>query len=380
MSALQDVIRCAPFRLPQPRPLTPFEWSVVRQAILDGFAAAQKLTLPGQPEVEALVQAIRNQTACPAWTTSSFGPAPAVAPYAYECLGAWYAQLDPASKARALSDIAFQGLLCHPQPPWAACPTSKSLLGRTAGDLWEGAPQRGQLFTGAEVCAWPRQRTAYVPMTGREMLALFRLAGGQVPPEFKAAEQVGEPFLDRTFLVGIMARPPGPIPGGSDLMSVVHGLTEEIAVIWAPGRGASLMFLLDQPIDSARISALLATMLPDLLPELIPGVQGWLPGLLPKPDDPIWQTIFGTLGQILPQSAQLQGLGWFGAVPSAGSQPGTRPNTGVAIVDRRGDELSTAPPPIEGLQPTGAKGVLITVAAFAIVAGTIGLLMSAAKD
>ena len=274
---------------------------MVRSALRAGYTAAGVFAMApaARAEIEALLGAIRHQTGCPAWTSTAFGPAPAVAPLAYECLGAWYSRLDPQSKARALADVAARGLLCAPNPPWAACPHVRGLTGPK--DLWEGAAQRGELAPGAEACAGPRQRISYLPMRGKEMLELFRLAGGALPPQLAEAARFGAQFLDRDFLIGVEARPPDPRLGAElaralDLLAVARALIADIAIVWAPGKGASLRFLLEQPLDGGKLVALLTVMAPDLLPSMLPQL---LPALIPPPSDPLWQVLFGTLGQVL---------------------------------------------------------------------------------
>jgi hypothetical protein len=349
--ALADIIHCAPFRLTTPRALSGYEWTVVRQALRSGYAQAGvfAMTPAARAEIETLLATLANQTACPGWRQSAFGPAPAVAPFAYECLGAWYARLDPASKARALADIAH-GLLCQPNPPWASCPHARALGPR---DLWEGAVQRGELAPGVEPCALPRQRISYVPMRGTELLALFRLAGGQLPPQLAEAARFGGAFLERDFLVGVEAKPPDPAVLGQlarsvDLLAIARALVQDVALVWAPGKGASVRFLLDQPLDGSKIIALVTVMLPDLLPSMLPTL---LPQLIPPPNDPLWGTLFGTLGQVLgPRPAPLRGFGQ--------AEPGTPPTTGVAVIDRPGSELPTDPPPIRGLKPTSSSFVI----------------------
>jgi hypothetical protein len=286
--SLNDIIGCAPFRLPQPRALTRFEISVVGEALARGFGLAGVFP-PPHAEIQALLGAIMTQQSCPRWKTSMFGPAPAVSTYAYRCLASWYAKLDPVSKGNVLADIVGKGLLCNPNPPWASCPSATQIGGQPQ-QLWEGAPQEGVFQPGDEICAGPRRQIAYLPLTGQELLDLFELYGGGLPPQLQQAKLAGTTFLDRSFLIGIEARPAtvATIGNTADPLAVARALTEEAALIWAPGRGASVRFLLEEQIDGAKLNALISAMMPDLLPDLLGNLGNILPGLIPPPDDPIW--------------------------------------------------------------------------------------------
>ncbi len=342
---VQEVVNCAPFRLDAPRPLTPFEWTVVRTALRSGYQTAGVFAMSHQAraQIEGLVGAIANQTRCPRWRTSMFGPAPAVSPYAYECIGYWYATLDPASQARALYDIMHGGLLCGAGLPagYAAyrCAPVSDQMRRGQVDGWEGAPQQGEIQPGyaIESCAYVRDRIAYTPMTGTEMLELLRSTGGTVPPELEQAAQFAT-FLKRSFLLGIQVRKASAgVLASGDMMAMAKAAIEEAVLIWAPGKGASVRFLLDGS-DPAKLMALIAAMAPDLLPEILPNLPNLLPGLLP------W--VFGSGSQIAPK--QLAG---FGQAPStAMPQPGTDPNTGLPVVDNKGKDLPKDKPPIGGLK------------------------------
>lgn len=347
--SLLDIIHCAPFRLPAPRKLTRFEVSVVGDALAQGYRAVGRPT--PFPEIQALLGAIMQQNSCPRWTTTAFGPAPAVSTYAYRCLASWYAPLDPLSKSRALADIATKGLLCAPNPPWASCPGAAGVAGQPQ-HLWEGAPQIGSPQPGDEPCAIPRGRIAYLPLTGKEMLELFELVGGSLPPQLAQAKAAGSAFMDRSFLVGVQARPvtAATVGNTADPLALARALTEEAALIWAPGKGASVLFLLEQPIDGAKVNALIQAMMPDLLPDLLGNLGNILPGLIPPPTDPIWGQL---LGGLVPTVSQAAG---------APVQPGTPPTTGLPIVDQPGETLSEQPPP--GLKGESAGRWPWGVAAF----------------
>lgn len=337
--SLAEVIGCAPFRLASARSLTSYEWTVVRTALENGYAQAGLPVANAnvQAEVSALQHLLEIQAGCPAWRMSAFGPAPAVAPYAYQCLAAWYGGLDPASKARAAADIGTGQLLCAQNPPWAACPTAQARIGQGARDLWEGAAQLGDLRAASESCAWPRQRTSYMPMKGQEMLELFKTVGGQAPPELAQAVALGNTFLQRDFLVGIQVKPPSPeltaaIAQATDMRQAARIAIEEMALIWRPGRGASVLFLLDDVVDPYKVTALIQMMLPDLAGEILPNLPTILPGLLP------W--IFGP------------GTSSSALARRSFAQPSTPPTTGLRVLDLPGAQLPRQDVPIGA--PTSA--------------------------
>lgn len=330
--SLAEVIGCAPFRLTTPRSLTYYEWTVVRASLESGMmAVGAPVAHPAiQAQVSALLGAIQSQSRCLSWRQSAFGPAPAVAPYAYECLGAWFAGLDAAGQAAALGAIAQGDLLCTPNPPWAGCPHAQVLIGRGARDLWEGAAQVGRLSGGDEACAPMRQRTSYTPMKGEEMLELFRAVGGQVPPELSQAVALGSQFSQRDFLVGIQLKPGSPELGAAiaqapDIRTAARIAIEEMALIWAPGRGASVLFLLEDVVDPYKVTALIQMMAPDLAAELIPQLPQLLPELLP------WIFGQGTTQQLARRSF---------------AQPQTPPTTGIRVLDTPGTRLPKTDIPI----------------------------------
>jgi hypothetical protein len=266
-----------------------------------------------------------------------------------------------ASQSRALYDITYSGLLCG--RGLAAgytvyqCPTVTGQIGRGQRDLWEGAPQNGALSAGVAVeqCAYVRSRISYTPMTGQEMLELFKSVGGQLPPQLQAAAQLAR-FINRSFLLGVQVRQSSPgllgqMASTTDLMALAKGAIEEMALVWAPGKGASVMFLMDGA-DPAKLLALVAAMAPDMLGEIIPGLTQVLPGLIPSPNDPFWSVIFGSGGKVLPR--QLAGLGSAGLGQAAIPQPGTPPSTGVDVVDTPGAQLPGDSPPIGELKVAGA--------------------------
>jgi hypothetical protein len=377
---LQQVVNCAPFRLAKPRYLTPYEWTVVESAIASGYESSGVFAMSAQSraQIRALIGAISSQSSCPEWRTSAFGPAPAVAPYAYECLGAWFSRLDPASQARALYDIAYRGLLCGQGLAAGyvaySCPGVSEQIGRGKRDMWEGAPQNGTIATGmaAEPCAYYRNRITYTPVKGKELLELFSTLGGQIPAEMAAAAQMAS-FINRTFLLGVQLRegvPAAQVANAADLLTVAKLAIEELALIWAPGKGASVLFLMDGA-DPAKMMQLLAAMAPDLLNEIVPGLQSILPGLIPAAGDPFWGAILNTATQIMPH--QLAGFGAYGLggdIP----QPGTRSNTGVDVVDKPGSELPTNAPQILGMELMGQPLMTWLLVGTAAVLSTILLV------
>lgn len=370
MSSAQ-VIGCAPFRLQAPRPFTPYEWTVVRTALYSGFAAAGaavRFDTPGA--IEALIAAMGAQRACPAWNTSAFGPPPAVAPRAFTCLGAWFGGLDSVSRANALRDIGTGALLCAPTPPWSACPGMQGRFDRVA-DSWEGAPQQGFIlpggFTvpGTEPCAEPRSRTGYAPMTLDDMLKMFTALGGQVPPVIQSGLALLPPSArGRTFLLGVQLKQPGAdllgaLASTTDVMALARAMTESICVVWAPNTGADVTGMLYGQLDPSKLLAIGQALAPDVLGGLLGNVAGGLPDLT------------GLLGAILGTSKHLgggvQGFGGLGAA-AATVKPGTRPATGVAVVDTVGGALPKDSP-VPGVEASRSTGwVVAGLAAAAIVA------------
>lgn len=370
MSA-NDVIGCAPFRLQGPRPLTPYEWSVVRTALYTGFAAAGaavRIDTPGA--VEALVGALGAQRACPSWNTSAFGPPPAVAPRAYTCLGAWFGGLDPVSRANALRDIGSGAVLCAPNPPWAGCPGLGGRFDRVA-DSWEGAPQQGLILPGGlvvpgtEPCAEPRSRTGYAPMTLDEMLKMFTALGGQVPPIIQSGLALLPPSARaRTFLLGVQLKQPGAgllgaLATSADPLALARAVTEAICVVWAPNTGADVTGMLYGNMDPSKLIAIGQALAPDVLGGILGNAAAAFPDLT------------GLLGALLGTSQRLHdgihGFGGFGATGDT-VKPGTRPATGAPVVDAPGASLPTDSP-IPGVEAQGHATVgMVVVATAALVA------------
>jgi hypothetical protein len=324
--SLQDVVACAPFRLSKPRPVTEYEWGVIQTAMEEtqignpNLARSSGYGLPVvSVEVAALIAAIRARP-CPgpsAWKYTAFGPAPAVDLRRYKCFAWWYFGLDVPARANALRDIATGanelGLhLCNEGVVnLDACPPSM----RGADGPGEYVFQTSRYPADQTPCAATRARTIYLPMTGRKALDLGKMLGatGQLPPEWlQMASLAPAAFMDREFLVGLQMKPnvdyatilaavmrPGTTPGGLVLMA--PQVFEEVALIWAPGKGASMMSMLTGGLDPVALLALLQQIMPDLLGEwgnALPGLMQQLPGLLSIPG----------LAQALPELMKIPGL------------------------------------------------------------------------
>jgi hypothetical protein len=389
--SLAEVVGCAPFRLSAPRALTPYEWAVVETAL--GRAMSQKafgLGTSGEPR--QLVLAMQMQQ-CPAWKTSLFGPPPSVATYWYKCFATWYAGFDPMTRAKIRADIGG-GLLCSSNgAPWANCtPESR---GAGPADLWEGGPQIVEPAMGYpsnEGCALLRDRTMYTPVRGKDLVKMLQFLGpaGQLPPGLlQMAQAAPALFLDKDFLLGVQAKKDisAAVLGGGlapDLPGLALQTLEEVALIWAPGQGASLLDFFSGKIDAAKLMALLTKMSPDMLGTLassLPGILQTLPGLAAQ-YGPAMGDIFGAATQMIPQLLTgLQGLA--GASSQGASQPGTRPTTGLSVIDQQGSQLAgREPPPLPPGTPTvslstGDKTSLLWMAAAAVVA--LGLVVIVAK-
>lgn len=350
-----EIVACAPWRLPQARPLTSYEWSVVYHAINRGAAASGGYSNDTNLIATQVTGALRGQSYCPAWNTSLFGPAPAVATYAFECLGGWLRSLDPFGRTKALGDIAYGGLLCQANPPWQLCGAVRQ---GHASMLWEGGLQQGSfnLAPGTiEACAFPRARTAYVPLTGAQLLELVKSLRGFLPPELEPLAALGLPLLQqRSFLVGFQMRQDptellrvlaSPSP---NMAALAKAAFEDVALVWAPQKGASILFLVDGA-DPAKIMALVQMILPDLIGTMgVPDLTGLL----------------GTVLQQLPNFFPTHGLG---AVESSTARPGTLRPTGYDVVDLTGNEVAA-----EDRTPPGFSDGSGLVSLLLIAAGLVG--------
>ncbi len=335
MMASMDVVACAPFRLTAPRPLTPWEWRVVATAIETELSLRNLSAVADGPK---LVAAIQNSPAA-SWRSSAYGPAPAVDTRLYAKLARWYASLAPSSRGSALADIANGSLLVGVQKNVWDTPAYD-----VAGDheRWEGSFQvvRGTAggYAGpSSRCNVARGYTAYIPVSGRQLIEIVkRLQGGAAlssgfDPVLQAAPAL---FLDRSFLLGVVAKQSvdlGTLAGSTSgtMAQAASALFHDVALIWAPQRGASLMPLLGG-LAPAAVSSLLLAMGADLAGGLgLPAeAQSVLTDILRSP----W------LEQALPGLLQqYTGGSNFG--------PSSRFKSGFRVVDQTGDELEKAPPP-----------------------------------
>lgn len=375
----QEVIQCAPWRQPSARPLTGYEWAVVERAIQTGLMStvgAQSYTLP---MAQQLTMAIRSQGMCKNWQETWFSPAPAVSPFAYGCLGSWYAGLDPLSQTRAIWDIQFQGLLCRPQVPWAACPISAKDRSWRPAVKSEYSEQIGNIPPGSapsDACGFARRRTIYVPMTGEQALAIFNaLFKGQLPPEMGTWMQMGgQLFANRSFLIGVqlfqtMQISLPQLATTTDLLTLARAIIEDVVLIWAPNQGASIReMVLSGKVDPAQLMVLLQQIMPTALGDIMTQLPGWIGQQLPQilqqfPPPPgfdlgsILGGIFGKNEQGAPKSQLVQ-------------SPSTPPTTGLRVVDAPEAQQDTTPPP--AIAATAAPGtgasILIPVAIAAGVA------------
>lgn len=390
--SLADVVGCAPFRLTAPRTLTPYEWAVIETAL--GRAMDQKqfgLGMSGEPHQVML--AMQAQT-CPAWKTSLFGPGPAVATYWYKCFAAWYAGFDPMTRAKIRADIGG-GLLCSTSgAQWASCtPESR---GAGPADLWEGGPQTVEPSMGmpsTEPCAFFRDRTMYAPVRGNDLVKMLQFLGpaGQLPPGLlQMAQAAPSLFLDKDFLLGVQAKKdisPTILASSPDMVGMALQALDEVALIWAPGQGASLMDFFKGQIDPNKLIALLTKMSPDVLGTIaagLPGLLQTLPGLATQ-YGPALGGIFGAATQMIPQL--MTGLQGFAGPSSQGaSQPGTRPTTGLSVIDQTGKSLDgRAAPPLPAGTPTVSLSTadtssLLWIAAAAAAAIALIVVVAKASD
>jgi hypothetical protein len=303
----------------------------------------------------AVVLAMMNQP-CPAWRTSLFGPSPSVATHWYRCFGRWLGTLSPNARAGAVAAIPT-AMLCQGAAGWGNCPPA----GRGTAELWEGGPQQVDAITGASpstLCESIRDRTVYQPMKGRELLKMVQFLGpsANLPPNLADMANLAPGlFLDRDFLLGVQSKknvdPNLILSSGQDVVGMALSVLEDVALLWAPGQGISVLEFLKGPVDIGRLLALLSQMSPDLVGQLGGIVAAQLPGILAQVGAQMGP-ILQTAGQILPGllgGTGMHGLGAFGAAAaSAAGQPGTAPVTGIRVIDLRGSQLAGDPaPPLE---------------------------------
>jgi hypothetical protein len=338
--ALQDVINCCPWRLEQPRWLTPYEWTVVERVIENSIVDVKNVGPHTQPMARTLTMAISTQNQAPAWKQSVFGPAPAVAAYQYGCLGAWWAALDYASQMRAVADIHGTDLLRRDNPPWTSCPRSPYDKDWKPDTQTEYQIQKGAYgIPGVTVdpCAYWRQYTAYLPLTGQEMIDIMKtVGGGVISPQLQQMINVGGAvFANRTFIIGYEFRPtpdynkmPSSLDTLQDLLKVMDAMVAEVALIWAPGKGMSIRDMaVTGKIDPAALQQLMTALAPEALNEWWKQVPNLLPGL----------------GPLLGGSQPMQVTDRLN-VSRNFADPSTPPTTGLKVVDEVGDAQDDTPP------------------------------------
>jgi hypothetical protein len=341
-TGLQDIINCCPWRLKQPRMLTPYEWTVVERTIESAIVTTKGGLYGAQSRAaaHALTVAISSQNQAPAWKQSAFGPAPAVAAYQYGCLGAWWGSLDYASQARVIADIYGTDLLRRDTPPWSSCK-------RTAYDIdWKPELQTEyQIQKGAygepgvvvDPCAWSRLSTAYLPVTGKQMIDIMKLVGGGIiDPQLQQMINVGGSlFSNRTFIIGYefstqpsLSQIPSSMNTQQDLLKVLDAMLAEVALIWSPGQGMSIrQMLMTGKIDPVQLQRLMAALAPEALNEWWKQIPNLLPALTPLLGGAQPMHVMGNLD-----------------VKQSFSDPSTPPTTGLKVVDEVGDAQDTTPP------------------------------------
>lgn len=351
--ALQDIINCCPWRLAQPRALTPYEWTVVEKTIEAAIVAVRRTLYGGESKAmaRALTTALRTQTQAPGWKQSSFGPPPAVAAYQYGCLGSWWGSLDPVSQARSLTDMQTTDLLRRQRPPWSACPLTAIDIEWKPGIQSEYQIQRGDYSQSvANRCAWIRLRTAYVPVTGREMIEIMKLVGsGTLDPQMQQMVQVGGTvFANRTFIIGFEFRQspdrnkmPNTMGSMADLQKVLDAMVEDVALIWAPQQGMSIRdTMVTGQLDPAQLQRLIQALAPEAVDDLWQQLPAMIPGLL------------GMIGGTRPMNVTSR----LDAAPRNFASPSTPPTTGLRVVDEVGGAQDATPPTTQPSGSTAAVG------------------------
>jgi hypothetical protein len=333
--ALQDIVSCAPFRLSQARDLTEYEWGCVHTAMVSGGSKAVSgssttISIYNPLAVQAvasetygLVAAVRANP-CVNWKQSWFGPAPAVDTSWFEAVATWYFGLNTVSKANAIRDIST-GLLCSQSKPWVPFYPQSIFKGPDGQPLPLGPGEysfQQSSFAPDSECAATRSRTCYLPMTGRKLLDMAKMLGGmggpQIPAEWLQMAQYAPPmFLDREVVIGFQLKSSnmgdliatiapvltGYQPGQPLNPMAFTALFEEAAVIWAPGKGASILGLFKNGVDPAALVALLTQMAPDMIGQwtslIPPEIMQQLPQIMQQWGPQI-QQIMGMASQMLP--------------------------------------------------------------------------------
>lgn len=357
MISTTDIINCAPFRLRQPRKLTPYEWTVAEEAVHQGMLAVKPELImgAGRPLASTLTHAIAAQPD-PQWKQSWFGPAPAVNLFPFGCIGSWFAQMSPMGQAQALAAIA-QGNLAH------QCPAANVNVSWRPEKQSEYAMQKGDTKRpgqAPDACWKTRASTGYFPATGAKLLELFRaLGGGQLSPELQQmAEMGGTAFANRSFLVGValkrdidLSRVPSSVNTAAEMMQMLDALVEDVVLIWAPFKGTSLRStLVTGQVDPAALQALVTGLFPESVEEIFQSLPQLLPQLLPG--------LFpgGTQGFGALANAQLASVA-LGPLAVPRSAPGQPLKTGLTIVDSPGVILPKDDPKgVDAVDPAGISG------------------------
>lgn len=376
--SLQQIIDCTPWRLNSPRFLTPYEWTIVEKTVHDSIVGITRelYSTSTKARAVALTRAISLQTACDSWHQSQFGPEPAVAGYAYGCLASWWAGFDPATQAKVLIDIQ-NGLLCTQNPPWGMCPRSAIDVNWQRSVRSEYEAQQGDLSSvPLPPCAYLRTRISYMPMTGEEMIAMMKAVGGGVlSPELAQMVQTGGTmFANRSFIVGFetkqqidWSKMPQSLSTMADMMLMVDAMMEDIALIWAPGRGISIrqMLVTGRP-DPAQLMILIQGLMPDVLGGLLQSLpqifQTQLPTFLNQPLRP------GADASSFLSSSRINRMYHLGPLTVT---PYTPPISGLQVVDKPRSEQNTSPPAGLTIQQSAmaTKDVAVWIAVSAVVFG-----------
>ena len=281
----QQTLSCAPWPLARPRYLTPFEWAVAYEAMRSAINSARGGLSQASADAGAaqLVAAIRQAApTSPGWGATSYGPAPCVPTYAYGCLASWWGALDVQSAQRALSDIAFAGLLTRPGPPWSPCPAAKGDLLYTATSRSEFSPQKAPFGTPAHtLCAQTRSRTSYLPLDGPQLARMVREL--KMDPAIAALVQGAKPFLLGVQLKTVADMNSTPLPPNATTVDMARRMVEVVAIITSPGVGVDVtQMALSGQFDPAKLMVLLQRVMPNALGDLLnqlPGLLQTLPGL-----------------------------------------------------------------------------------------------------
>lgn len=327
------------------RPLSQWEWRVVATAL---ETALLLTNLDARFDAPKIVGAIQQSPAV-AWKTTQYGPSPAVSTKLYAKLARWYAKLNQVGRNNALQDIANGSLLTTKRSLWDTVETSNF----SEQDAWEGSMQIVSQSSSnlapypASECEAIRAEVGYLPVTGEQALKAIRyLQGGAalsdaMQPLLQAAPAL---FLQRTFLLGVRMKTGVNLAGllGSMVsLQSASSLFHDVVLVWAPGRGTSLLPYIQAGVSPASVAGLMTTMGADIigaeLGQTMPGMQSVLSSILMSPE--IQNALPGLVEQYL-------GGNLFG--------PASRKTSGYQVVDKHKEELEKRPdPPL----PKGASTV-----------------------